>query len=106
MTIKIGDRVKMTDAFKSKIRGRCLPGNHVDPFVKDQPDDGCLSCSTAHIEEFGNCIGVVEGLIDYNNIAPDHHDYDPKKIGPEWDVRWQPSNLRYAYASEDLEVVK
>jgi hypothetical protein len=40
----------------------------------------------AHIDEFGDYVGIVQGLTDYGS-----------KHGPEVDVRWQPSNLRYAY---------
>lgn len=41
-----------------------------------------------HVDEFGDCIGIVEG-----NFL---------EIYPELDVRWQPSQLRYAYAPECL----
>lgn len=52
------------------------------------------SGSAAHVREFGNCVGVVIGLTDYGT-----------RRGPEFDVRWQPSSLRYAYAAEDLELL-
>jgi hypothetical protein len=52
--------------------------------------NGCAE----HIEEFGDCIGVVDGLLDYGTFQ-----------GPEVDVRWQPSNLRYGYNPDDLVVV-
>lgn len=106
---KKGDRVRMTAGFKSKMRGDCLPNKHVVPregepsLDPELPDDGCFRCSTAHVEEFGECIGVVDGLMDYNNCEPGDPAYDASKLGPEVDVRWQPSNLRYGYASEDLE---
>lgn len=77
----------------------CVDGIHKGPF--DEGD--CWGCSTAHVEEFGQCIGVVEGLTDYNNSNEPH---DPNKVGPEYDVRWQPSNLRYGYQPEHLELVK
>lgn len=91
-----GARVRMTTAFKAKMRGRCLPGKHAglrnpDP---EMPDEGCMKCSTGHIEEFGECEGVVQGLTDYGS-----------QKGPEVDVRWQPSNLRYAYHPSHLELV-
>lgn len=48
-----------------------------------------------HVEEFGECVGVVEGLVDWNGHK-----------GPEVDVRWQPSNLRYAYHPDSLIAVE
>jgi hypothetical protein len=66
--MKIGTRVKMSEEFKRKLRL-----------------NGCGD----HVEEFGKCIGIVEGP------AFEFH-------GPEVDVRWQPSNLRYAYDPENL----
>jgi hypothetical protein len=57
--------------------------------------------SGAHVNEFGSCTGVVEGL---TNWGP-HNGKGPDVIGPEVDVRWAPSNLRYAYHPDDLEVV-
>lgn len=44
-----------------------------------------------HVREFGRCYGVVLGLTDYGN-----------QQGPEWDVRWQPSDLRYTYDEKYL----
>lgn len=51
--------------------------------------------SQKHVKEFGECIGIVIGLTDYGS-----------QKGPEVDVRWQPSDLRYAYLPEELERVK
>lgn len=48
-----------------------------------------------HVREFGRCHGVVIGLTNYGN-----------QLGPEWDVRWQPSELRYSYAEEHLVEAK
>lgn len=62
--------------------------------------------SKEHVREFNNCIGVVQGLTDYNNCKPGDPKYDQDKVGPEVDVRWQPSNLRYAYAIEKLVIIK
>jgi hypothetical protein len=67
------------------------------------PDQGCMHCSTGHIEEFGNSIGIVQGLRDYNNVKPGRLGYDPNKVGPEYEVRWLPGNLRYGYYPDDLE---
>lgn len=72
----IGKTVRMTEAYKKAL---CEANQGV---------------SREHIEEFGDCIGVVEGYIDYGTCT-----------GPEVDVRWQPSKLRYGYAVEDLEVI-
>jgi len=46
-----------------------------------------------HTEEFGDCIGIVEGFFD-------------EHLPPIYDVRWYPKMLRYAYNPEDLEVVE
>ena len=43
-----------------------------------------------HAKEFGHSVGIVESFIDY---------------GPEVDVRWQPTQLRYAYHPDHLEVL-
>jgi hypothetical protein len=51
-----------------------------------------------HVDEFGNCIGIVEDLVNYNNGGEN----DSSKIGPEVNVRWMPSKLRYGYAPIDL----
>lgn len=50
--------------------------------------------SGEHVDEFGHCIGVV--------IGPMFPDTD----WPEVDVRWQPSNLRYGYHPNELEIVR
>ncbi len=65
--MKKGDKVKMSEGLKEAMRqnGR-----------------------KEHVKEFGECIGVVERLIDDD-------DY-------EVDVRWQPSNLRYGYSINSL----
>lgn len=67
MLIKPGTKVKMREDFK-----RLMSKN-----------------SKEHIEEFGNCIGIVIG-----NMYPDTDEYV--------DVRWQPSNLRYGYSINEL----
>lgn len=48
-----------------------------------------------HVDEFGSCVGIVQGLASWGDGSS----------GPEVDVRWQPSNLRYAYDPDLLEVV-
>ena len=95
-----GDRVRMSEQLKAKLRGECSPGRHVG----DTSDlrESCMVCSTEHVLEFGGCVGVVLGPTDYNNSKPGEPGYDFAKVGPEVDVRWLPSNLRYAYNPADL----
>lgn len=47
--------------------------------------------SGAHIDEFGDCVGIVQGHVVVNGIK-----------WPEVDVRWLPSNLKYAYPPDLL----
>lgn len=47
-----------------------------------------------HIDEFGGCTGEVIGP-----VWPNHPEL-------EVNVQWKPSNLRYAYLQEDLDLVK
>lgn len=54
-------------------------------------DDMIKDGYAGHVEEFGACTGVVIGLTDYGSSS-----------GPEVDVRWKPSNLRYAYHPDEL----
>ena len=46
--------------------------------------------SHEHVEEFGDCEGIV-GDPCYPNVE-----------GPEVDVRWEPSKLRYGYDPKQL----
>lgn len=50
--------------------------------------------SSKHVEEFGECIGIVQGLTDFGH-----------KKGPDIDVRWQPSNLQYIYDPDELDEI-
>ena len=72
--IKTGDTVKMSEWFKT-----------------DNPE-----CKE-HIEEFGECEGIVEDLIDYGTAK-----------GPEYNVKWLPSGLRYGYelGKDVVKVIK
>ena len=72
--MKAGTRVKMTEELRTRL-------------LLNDCDD--------HVDEFGDCIGIVEGPTDYGTSK-----------GPELDVRWQPSNLRYAYDPKYLKVVE
>jgi len=75
------------------------PGTYVR--MSAQLKDKMRVLSGAHIREFGRCVGIVEGPVDWNKSG----EADPAKLGPAVDVRWQPSNLRYMYDPDDLEVV-
>lgn len=68
-----GDRVRMSEALKARFRA---------------------NGGEDHVAEFGECVGVVEGSLDYGT-----------QKGPEVDVRWEPSRLRYGYHPDDLELV-
>jgi hypothetical protein len=96
----------MTEYLKYRLRGECgKSGKHLGPFDPEEDGRECRGCSSAHVDEFGESVGVVQGLTDYNNCKPGDPEYDLDKVGPEWDVRWEPDNLRYAYATGDLERV-
>jgi hypothetical protein len=96
--VKQGDRVKMGEALKIKLWKGCAPGKHLGPFFEEK----CEGCSAGHVAEFGECEGVVLGPTDYNNAKPGESGYDSAKVGPEVDVRWEPSRLRYAYDPDEL----
>lgn len=87
--MKAGTNVMMSPQLKSRLARACVPGMHVGPFDPEDPAD-CWGCSLAHVEEFGDCMGTVQGpTFD----SPD---------APEVDVVWSPSGLRYAYHPVDL----
>lgn len=89
LKFKIGDLVKMTESFKERMCSPCKDaGKHVGPFDPEDPND-CYACSTAHIKEFGDCIGKVIGY-------PNSYDVE---------VRWMPSNLKYMYCKEEIELI-
>jgi hypothetical protein len=67
--LKRGDFVKMTQSCK-------------DALINNDCEE--------HVKEFGECIGIVEGYVDYGNSK-----------GPEVDVRWLPMGLRYGYDPEN-----
>ena len=95
--INIGDKVRMTEEFKNILRGKCKKDDHIgnpnDEFGNPSDRSGkyCFYCSLGHVEEFGECVGTVESLVDYNS--------------PEFNVRWKPKKLRYAYHPNTLELV-
>lgn len=47
-----------------------------------------------HVQEFGDCVGTVIGLTDFGD-----------RVGPELDIEWDPSGVRYSYWPEDLKPV-
>lgn len=68
MRLEPGNLVRMSQELKTALR-----------------TNGC----SEHVEEFGECVGVVEERIWLNT--------------PEVNVRWRPSGLRYAYHPDKLE---
>lgn len=78
-TIRPGDRVRMTRAFKNRMG----------------------VTSSEHIAEFGKCIGEVIDLMDYSTDGI----RTPSSVYKEWNVRWKPSGLQYVYSPEDLEKI-
>jgi len=88
--MKAGTRVVMRDTLKRELMGACTSEGHVD----GTDDETCTRCSKAHLAEFGHCVGVVQGPTSYGATS-----------GPEVDVRWEPSGLRYAYRPDQLQVL-
>ena len=76
--LKTGDRVKMSQNF--------INANLINPNCSD------------HIKEFCNCEGVVEDRMFYPSM--------PDFVAPEWNVRWEPSGLKYAYLPSELVKAK
>lgn len=70
-----GRHVRMAAAYKDSLKGT--------------PD------GREHVAEFGKCVGIVLGPVDYG-----------VHLGPEVDVQWQPSGLKYGYAIHQLEVIE
>jgi len=98
--VKRGTRVRMSEQLKKRMRGNCTPTKHVRLHDRgltstdyDDPNYVCIFCSNDHVEEFGECVGIVEDPVF------------PQYPHLEVNVRWQPSNLRYGYLPEDLDVV-
>lgn len=97
--IDTGEALEHMAALKACVRELMLmPGTRV------RMNDACkkaLATSSMHVMEFGDCIGTVEGPADFTGPS-----CQIKQLGPEVDVRWQPSNLRYMYNPRHLEIVK
>lgn len=62
-----------------------------EPFKRKMRANG----SQRHIAEFGECYGIVRDIMDWGHRIK----------GPEWNVFWQPSNLKYCYHPNDLVVL-
>ena len=90
--MKKGTRVRMSEELKRLMGGKCREaGEHLGPF--DLCDkEVCWACSWEHVKEFEDCTGIVIGPVEWGSGTS----------GPEVDVRWQPSNLRYAYLPDRL----
>ena len=72
MTIQKGDKVRMTQEFKIRMRGECLPEKHLAPTFlpeEEMPDDGCTKCSADHIEEFGDLEGIVLDHLEFRRCS-------------------------------------
>jgi hypothetical protein len=87
MKFKKGDKVRLTQQAKQEMMSSI--SNLLDNGLKE------------HVEEFGDCIGTVLGPVDFNNPGEIR---DENKVGPEIDVVWFPSRLRYAYDEDNLEL--
>jgi len=83
--IKVGDYVKMTKKFKRLMTNPCLDRGHHFEFSSEED---CISCSIGHVEEFGNSIGKVLSIDEYNDAK----------------VVWLPTNLKYHYSLDHLEI--
>lgn len=81
--IKIGDKVRMTDEFKTKI---------LTTYSTPEFKQNMLS----YINEFGSCIGCV--------ISCQPSIFEQNKF--EYSVEWIPSKERYIYLSDFLEKVE
>lgn len=60
--------------------------------------DLMLNDCSDHVEEFGGCVGVILGPVDWGQKTEIEED-------PTFDVRWLPSKLRYMYKASYLRVV-
>lgn len=85
--LKPGDRVRMSERLKDHLRL-----NHESLVSRGVIEADAVS----HVDEFGGCVGVVEGPCDYGG----------GRLGPEVDVRWEPSGLRYGYPPSLLDVAR
>lgn len=87
--VKKGDRVRMSEELKAMLMGGCTPKKYKGPI---DAEFGCINCSEEHLKEFEDYIGMVGELVECSL----------SQKGPEVNVRWEPSGLRYAYLPEHL----
>lgn len=85
--IEPGTLVRLTENYNRNL------WNH-GSFADGTQSDELLEGNRDHVCEFGSCVGIVLGLTEYVNTQ-----------GPEVDVHWRPSMLRYAYHPNDLEIL-
>lgn len=83
--IKVGSYVRMTQELKTKMLSPCLERGYHFEFASEED---CISCSIGHIKEFGFCVGKVYSI----------------EFGCDAAVIWLPSNLKYHYSLEHLEL--
>jgi hypothetical protein len=72
--MKTGDRVKMSEEFKKTMNDNWQ--------------------SRSHINEFGDCVGIVEDLVYEDGF------------GDEFNIRWETSGLRYGYSPDQLTIIE
>lgn len=87
--MKPGTLVSMSADLKRRLRGDCVDGHKGKLWSEDAE---CWNCSSAHVDEFGDCVGIVED--------PMFAEYPDLEVN----VRWLPSRLRYAYLPSDLVI--
>jgi hypothetical protein len=83
--IEVGSYVRMTQELKSAMMSPCLERGFHFEFTSE---DDCICCSIGHIKEFGFCVGKVHSIDFTNDVT----------------VIWLPSNLKYHYLIEHLEL--
>jgi len=67
------------------------PGDKVR-LTQDQKNTLLENDSICHVEEFGDCHGYIIDVefVDYDDVW--------------WNVRWEPSKLRYCYPEKGLQL--
>ncbi len=82
-----GTIVRMTRKYRTMLRWALLP--------RWLTGHRRVLFNRKHIQEFGRSIGIVLGEVEWTRIDK----------GPEVNVRWQGTGLKYLYHPDDLEVV-
>jgi uncharacterized protein (TIGR02452 family) len=82
--ITVGSYVTLTEEIKAIMRAPCARrGYHFEHGT----EEFCIECSTGHVEEFGNSIGKVLSINEFN----------------EAEVNWLPGKLHYQYNCRFLQ---